>query len=312
MQQGIEKHIAQAWEGAWNKGNYNPLRNLLSADFVRVSKGSESSVDADGFLKQIDEMRNAFPDMTTTVQKILPSDNEIGFFWTTEGTFTQPLGTVPPTGRQVTTSGATLATVKDGKITYEQATWNMTALLADLGLPSLASAFETVDEESPDSAETREQLKDFNKQFVTGVTVITTHDDAGNPRGLAANAYCSVSLDPPLILVCVQKTSSTYPSLFRSEHIGINILSTEQRGTLNVFASKAHDKFAEVAWHTGPNGTPLLDDSSAAIEVEIKERFQALTHTIFIGRVRHAESVDNTPILYKAGQFFDSDGLELL
>src|SRR5699024_1246730 len=129
---------------------------------------------------------------------------------------TQPLGTVPPTGRQVTTSGATLATVKDGKIASEQATWNMTALLADLGLPSLASAFDTVDPESPDHADTRERLKDFNKQLVTGVTVIPAHDNEEKPRALAANAYCSVSLDPPLILVGVQKTSSTYPSVFRS------------------------------------------------------------------------------------------------
>lgn len=312
MQENIEAAVVQAWESAWNEGNYGPLRNLLSDDFVRISKGSESSVDADGLIKQIDEMRSAFPDMSTTVQKILTHDHEMGFFWTTEGTFTQPLGTVPPTGRQVTTSGATLATIEDGKITSEQATWNMTALLADLGLPSLASAFETIDDASSDSDETRERLKDFNKQFVTGVTVITSHDEQGKPRGLAANAYCSVSLDPPLILVCVQKTSSTYPSLFRSDHIGINILSTEQRDTLNVFASKTQDKFANVDWHTGPNGTPLLEGSSAAIEVEIKERFQALTHTIFIGRVRHAEAIDNDPILYKAGEFFNSEGLQPL
>lgn len=312
MQQTTEKAIAQAWEDAWNKGSYGSLRDLLAEDFVRVSKGSEASVDADGFIKQIYDMRSAFPDMTTTIQKVLPCGDEIGFFWTTEGTFTQPLGNVPPTGRRVITSGATLATIKDGKIASEQATWNMTALLADLGLPSLASAFEHADLEPKDSDEARELLKDFNKQFVTGVTVITAHDDEGKPRGLAANAYCSVSLDPPLILVCVQKTSSTYPSLFRSEHIGINILSTEQRETLNVFASKSQDKFANIPWHTGPHGTPLLEDSSAAIEVEIKERFQALTHTIFIGRVRHAEAVENNPILYKGGKFFDSDGLQPL
>src|SRR5699024_11341181 len=117
---------------------------------------------------------------------------------------------------------------------------------------------------------------------------------------------CSVSLDPPLILVCVQKTSSTYPSLFRSGHIGVNILSTEQHETLQVFASKSQDKFANVPWHKGPNGTPLLYDSSASIEVEIKERVQALTHTIFIGRVRHAEAVDNNPILTKAGNTFEA------
>lgn len=312
MQQTIEEDIAFAWQAAWNEGQYDQLRSYLDPDFLRVSKGSESTLDADGFIQQIIEMRSAFPDTKTTIQKILRSDDEIGYFWTTQGTFTEPLGNVPPTGRSVTTSGATLATIRDGKIVHEQATWNMTALLADLGLPSLASAFEPADSEPQDSLEVRELLKDFNKQFVTGVTVITAHDEENKPRGLAANAYCSVSLDPPLILVCVQKTSSTYPSLFRSEHIGINILSTEQRETLDVFASKAQDKFTNVDWYRGPNGTPLLNGSSAAIEVEIKERFQALTHTIFIGRVRHAQAIDNNPILYKAGKFFDSEGLKAL
>mgnify|MGYP002737651861 CR=1 FL=1 len=312
MQQTIEEDIALAWQAAWNEGQYDQLRSYLAPNFLRVSKGSESSLDADGFIQQIIEMRSAFPDTKTTIQKILRSGDEIGYFWTTYGTFTEPLGNVPPTGRSVTTSGATLATLQDGKIVHEQATWNMTALLADLGLPSLASAFEPADSEPRDSLEVRELLKDFNKQFVTGVTVITAHDEEGKPRGLAANAYCSVSLDPPLILVCVQKTSSTYPSLFRSDHIGVNILSTEQRETLGIFASKAQDKFANVDWYLGPNGTPLLNGSSAAIEVEIKERFQALTHTIFIGRVRHAQAIDNNPILYKAGEFFDSDGLKAL
>ncbi|GAA4118739.1 flavin reductase [Enteractinococcus coprophilus] len=312
MQETIETQIAQAWTAAWNDGNYDPLRDLLAPDFVRESKGSEKSVDADGFIQQIHEMRQALPDSTTTIERVLTHGDEIGLFWTTDGTFTQPLGNVPPTGRQVTTSGATLSTIKDGKIVYEQATWNMTALLADLGLPSLASAFEEIAPDREAGTEARELLKEFNKQFVTGVTVITAHDEDGKPRGLAANAYCSVSLDPPLILVCVMKSSSTYPSLFRSDHIGINILSTQQRATLDVFASKSKDKFANVDWRPGPHGTPLLEGSAASIEVEVKERFQALTHTIFIGRVQHAEALDNDPILYKGGKFFDSDGLTAL
>lgn len=312
MQQAIETKIAQAWTAAWNEGNYDPLRDLLAPEFVRESKGSERTVDAEGFIKQIHEVRQALPDSTTKIERVLARGDEIGLFWTTDGTFTQPLGNVPPTGRQVTTSGATLSTIKDGKIVYEQATWNMTALLADLGLPSLASAFEEMGPDAGAGTEARELLKDFNKQFVTGVTVITAHDESGKPRGLAANAYCSVSLDPPLILVCVMKSSSTYPSLFRSEHIGINILSTQQRETLNIFASKDPDKFANIDWRPGPHGTPLLDGSSASIEVEIKERFQALTHTIFIGRVQHAETLDNDPILYKGGKFFDSEGLPAL
>src|SRR5699024_11358510 len=97
MQQNIENEVAQAWEGAWNEGNYRPLRKLLAPEFVRVSKGSESAVDADGLIKQIDEMRTAIPDMRTTVHKIQPSADDIAFFWRTEGTVTQPLGAVAPT-----------------------------------------------------------------------------------------------------------------------------------------------------------------------------------------------------------------------
>src|SRR5699024_11624057 len=121
------------------------------------------NVDVNRFIDQIDEMQSAFTDMTTILQKVLPSGEDIGFFWTTEGTFTRPLGNVPPTGRRVTTSGATLSTIKDGKIAHEQATWNMTALLADLGLPSLAAAFETVGSEAPDRDETRGRFTVLHK-----------------------------------------------------------------------------------------------------------------------------------------------------
>ena len=113
-----------------------------------------------------------------------------------------------------------------------------------------------------------------------------------------------MSLEPPLVLVCVQKTSSTYPALFSSSHLGINILGTEQLGTVKTFASKVQDKFAELNWHEGPKGSPLLDGSAASLEAEIQERFQAKTHTVFICRVRHAEIGDTSPMVYKAGHFF--------
>ena len=154
-------------------------------------------------------------------------------------------------------------------------------------------------------------MKGFNRQFVTGVTVVTTKEN-GVPKGLAVNAYASVSLEPPLVMVCIQKTSSTYPALFASSHLGINILSNEQKPTLSTFASKSADKFAEINWHAGPHGSPLIDGSSAALEAEIRERFQAKTHTVFICRVRHAEVSETAPMVYQAGRFFDSEGLSQL
>ena len=104
---------------------------------------------------------------------------------------------------------------------------------------------------------------DFNRKFVTGVTVVTTTDAGGRPRGLAVNAYTSVSLDPPLVLVCVQKSSWTHPALFESRHLGVNILANTQRHVVERFSSKVSDKFAGLDWHAGPAGSPLLDGSAA-------------------------------------------------
>lgn len=151
-------------------------------------------------------------------------------------------------------------------------------------------------------------MKQVNRQFVTGVTVVTALDDAV-PRGLAVNAFASISLDPATVMVCVQRTSSTHDCLFRAQHLAINILSTEQLDVVNRFAAKADDKFAGLDWQPGPYGSPLLDRSSAHMEVEIRERLQASTHTIFICRVVHASVSERTPMVYSAGRFFDAGGM---
>jgi flavin reductase (DIM6/NTAB) family NADH-FMN oxidoreductase RutF len=153
-----------------------------------------------------------------------------------------------------------------------------------------------------------ELLKGFNRQFVTGVTVVTIKD-GDTPRGLAVNAYCSISFDPPLIMVCIQRTSSSWPALFTATHLGVNILSNKQRGVVSVFASKDPDKFARIDWYPGPHDSPLIPGSAAMLEAEIRERFQAKTHTIFLCRVRHAEVNDDAPMVYKAGKFYDGNEL---
>lgn len=154
-------------------------------------------------------------------------------------------------------------------------------------------------------------IKAFNKKFVTGVTIVTTTDDSG-PRGLAVNAYSSISLEPPLVMVCIQSTSSTYAALHASTHLGINIVSTEQRDVLGVFSSKETDKFASLNWHQGPHGSPLIDASAAKLEGEIRERFQTRTHTVFICRVRYCEEGTGAPVVYSAGRFYAPDHLREL
>lgn len=309
----VKTAIRDAWTAAWDQGEVDALDALAASDYQRISTQSGEASGLSAVKDEILEIRSALPDLTTTVERILIEGDQAAIYWNATGTFTQPLNGVPATGRSVTTHGSNLVTFQDGLILREEVTWDARALLSDLGLNSLKSAFETHDVETVtdnlSGQPVREALKAFNRQFITGVTVITTVDEDGTPRGLAANSYNSISLDPPLVLVCVMKSSSTYPALFRSQYMGINIMSSDQRDTLGVFASKTPDKFSQVTWHHGQFGSPLIDDSAACVEVEIKERFQAMTHTVFVGRVRSSEATDVDPIIYKAGQFFDGRDL---
>lgn len=145
-------------------------------------------------------------------------------------------------------------------------------------------------------------MKAVNRQFVTGVTVVTTMD-GDVPRGLAVNAFMSLSLDPPTVLFAVQHTSGTHPALFARDHVAINILSTANMEAVQSFAGKSADKFAGVDWHAGPFGSPMLDRAAAQLEVSVRERIQASTHTLFVARVLHARSFDEVPLVYTNGQF---------
>lgn len=156
-----------------------------------------------------------------------------------------------------------------------------------------------------------ELMKRVNRQFVTGVTVVTAMDET-IPRGLAVNAFSSISLDPPTVMVCVQRTSSTHDCLFRAGHLAINILSTDQLDVASRFATKSDDKFAGLDWEPGPFGSPMIARSSARMEVEIRERLQASTHSVFICRVVHADVSERTPMIYSAGRFFDGGAMSPL
>ena len=313
--QEIRDAVTAAWEAAWDRGDVDALDLILHPDYVRESTASQSRSDAHKFKQDILDVRDAFPDLVTSIDSIIVGEDgaSAAIFWHSSGTFTAELQGVPATGRRVETRGSNLVTLHEGLISHERVTWDQTELFADLGLPSLRSAFEAdpadVVVDVPGASATIDAIKGFNRQFVTGVTVVTTTDSDGEPRGLAANSYASVSLEPPLVLVCVQKTAQTYGALFRSTHLGINIMSSAQRDVVGVFASKTPDKFAGLAWHEGPAGTPLIDGSAASIEAEIKERFQAKTHTVFIAKVTHAEVADAHPMVYKAGRFYDGGEL---
>ncbi|WP_113719830.1 flavin reductase [Arthrobacter dokdonensis] len=306
MQQTLQPLITSTWLAAWDQGELDALDGLMAADYTRTSKATGATVDITGLKAEIAAVREAFPDLRTTIDDIVEGAETVAVFWTSTGTHTRDYLGVPATGLSVQTRGSNILILKEGRITRETVTWDGSELLAALGIRPLRGIAAPEGGAGVDFPELDvNMMKAFNRQFITGVTVVTTMDGE-TPKGLAANSYCSVSIEPPLVLVCVQKSSSTYPALFSSSHLGINILGTEQKETVSVFASKAQDKFAELDWHEGPKGSPLLDGSAASLEAEIQERFQARTHTVFICRVRHAEIADTPPMVYKAGRFYDS------
>ena len=308
--------VRSAWDAAWNHGDLDALDAIVHADYALENAGSGGTAGLAELKAEVLEVREAFPDLRTSVDKIIVEGDDFAIFWSSTGTFCNSLRDVPATGHKVETRGSVQGVLRDGLVARERVTWDLGDMLTAVGAPTLRSAFESdlIEHEavSPQEVPSLELLKDFNRKFVTGVTVVTTTDAEGHPRGLALNAYTSVSLDPPLVLVCVQKTSFTYPALFASQHLGINILSNTQRPVAEMFASKTPDKFADLAWHPGPAGSPLIDGSAASVETVIKERFQAKTHGVFIARVTHAEVSELAPMIYKAGGFYDGDSLKAL
>jgi flavin reductase (DIM6/NTAB) family NADH-FMN oxidoreductase RutF len=139
--------------------------------------------------------------------------------------------------------------------------------------------------------------------FATGVTVLTTYDAEGRPTGLTASAFCSVSLDPPLILVCVDHKSQSFPALSESPGFAVNVLTTAQEDISRRFATTRLDKFDGVEHVRGVAGAPLLENALAHIECTTVARYVQGDHTIFVGRVERARAGSGEPLLYYRGRY---------
>ncbi len=137
--------------------------------------------------------------------------------------------------------------------------------------------------------------------FPTGVTIVTTLDEQGAPVGLTCNAFASISADPPLVLISVDRASNTLRALQQTRRFVVNFLAAG-RGQLAIrCASKATDKFVEIAWEPTHHGLPVLhEDSVAHVSCEVVDEIEAGDHIIFIGHVFEARppAPDEVPLLY--------------
>jgi flavin reductase (DIM6/NTAB) family NADH-FMN oxidoreductase RutF len=139
--------------------------------------------------------------------------------------------------------------------------------------------------------------------FATGVTVITTRDQNGRPYGLTANAVTSLSLEPPLLLICVDRRAETFPHFFDSKTFVLNILAEHQEEISRRFAKTGGEKFADLPYRIGHLDTPILDGTLGHVECRIIETLEGGDHVIHIGEVQHAEARDGRPLLFYRGKY---------
>ena len=147
----------------------------------------------------------------------------------------------------------------------------------------------------------RQEFFAIMSAFPTGVAIVTTLDEEGEPKGLTTNAVCSVSADPPMLLVCVDRTSRTLAALLHARRFVVNFMSAGCADLCALFASKADDKFAAVAWEPGLGGVPCLVEQALAIaECRTEQELEAGDHLILTGVVEAGRPPDpeRVPILY--------------
>ena len=145
--------------------------------------------------------------------------------------------------------------------------------------------------------------------FPTGVAIVTAHEAGGRPRGLTLSAFCPVSLEPPLVLVCIDRSSNTLPALQASGGFTVNFLAGGRDHLAVLYASKAEEKFEGIAWRRPelPEGGPVLHGDSAAYAVCLtRQAIEAGDHWVFIGEVREGAVIEGRlPLVYHRRAYVD-------
>lgn len=148
------------------------------------------------------------------------------------------------------------------------------------------------------------ELRNVMGNFATGVTIITTKNVAGKPFGLTANAFSSLSLDPPLLLICVDKKVDCYACFDESQVFGVNFLSEDQDQLSTRFATKGIEKFEGVSYQLGELGVALLDGAAVHIECKVASAYEGGDHTIYVGEVQNAKVLGDRPLLFFRGKYY--------
>lgn len=148
------------------------------------------------------------------------------------------------------------------------------------------------------------ELRDALGQFCTGITVITAVND-GAPVGFACQSFCALSIEPPLVLFCVMKTSGSWKGIEAAGRFAVNVLGEEQQDVCSTFGRRGEDKFAAVDWTPSPLGSPVIDGVMAWFDCTIDRVLDGGDHWVVYGRVGDLGPTDRTdrPLLFYRGAY---------
>ena len=148
-------------------------------------------------------------------------------------------------------------------------------------------------------------LRDAFGQFATGVTVITARSEAGQPIGLTANSFASVSLEPALVSWCVDEASTRYKEFIEAKFYSISILTAEQESVSNLFAERSWDDtvFDDIDWYWGLNEIPQIEGVATRFHCQTQQIYQGGDHKIILGEILEYETDPREPLLFFQGDY---------
>jgi flavin reductase (DIM6/NTAB) family NADH-FMN oxidoreductase RutF len=150
---------------------------------------------------------------------------------------------------------------------------------------------------------TADQYRTLLSRFATGVAVASAVDARGRPNGMTASAVSSVSLEPPMLLVCVDHTADFHAVISKAPHFALSVLADDQESLSRRFATDMDDKFEGVRYHRGPEGLPLLENAVAHILCQAAGTHEAGDHTVFFGIVFGGEVFNRPPLIHFRGGY---------
>ena len=148
-----------------------------------------------------------------------------------------------------------------------------------------------------------EDFRSALSQFASGVTVVTTRDANGKRHGITVSSFCSVSLQPPMVLICIEKTTGSHYAFGESGAFVVNILSATQSDVSEHFASRIDEKFGDIEHTLNEDGVPVLSNAIATLRCALRHSLDGGDHSIFVGQVESVNVAGGQPLVYFDHQY---------